>query len=99
MASSTLNSRRVDSTSASPSARNTRAHLLTEFVRAAVDACEYLTFFPGAEALLRRGIHFTERAAIPGAAVGQRQDQRLRFARWAKYRFNVKDRKVLSHAD
>src|SRR5208283_1217158 len=56
---------------------------------AAADAFQQLRFVARPEALLRRGVHLAECAAIPGATVSDWQDQRLRFTRRAKDGFDI----------
>ena len=58
---------------------------------AALDALQHLLLGARPEALLRRGVHFAEGAAIPGAAVGQRQDQQFRLARRPEDGFDIAD--------
>jgi len=58
---------------------------------AAPDAFEHFLLATGTEALLRDGVHFAERAPVPGTAVSHRQDQRIRFARRAVDGFDIAD--------
>ena len=69
-------------------------HALAEARRGRADGLEHLLLAAGAKGLLRRGIHLAEGAFVPGAAVGHRQDQRLRLAGRAEHGFDVADRDV-----
>jgi hypothetical protein len=51
--------------------------LAAEAFAGEADAFQHLGLVAGPKMLLRRGIHLAERAVIPRAAVGHRQDQRL----------------------
>src|SRR5208337_222658 len=59
---------------------------------AALDGLENFRLVARAEPLLRRGVHFAERAAVPRAAVGHGQDQRVRLARRTIDGIDIADR-------
>jgi hypothetical protein len=47
--------------------------------------------------LLRRGVHLAIGALVPGTAIGDRQDERLTFARRAKDRVDITNWEILIH--
>ena len=67
------------------------AHLVAIALSGLADAVDDLVIFPRPKFLLRCGIHFTEGALIPRAAVGDWQDQRFGLAGRTKNRLDVTD--------
>ncbi len=73
------------------------ADLGAEAFPAAAYRLQRFGFIAGAELFLRRRVHLAEGTTVPRAAVGDRQDQRIRLARRAKYRVDVADGKLAEH--
>ena len=72
--------------------------LVAKGLAAAPDGFENFGLVARAEFLLRRRVHFAERAAVPRTAVGQGQDERVGFARRAIDGLDIADGKVVHEA-
>jgi flavin reductase (DIM6/NTAB) family NADH-FMN oxidoreductase RutF len=74
-------------------------HLVGELFSALSDGIQNLLFIAGTKPFLWRRVHLAVSALVPGAAIGDWQDQRLRFTGRPKDRIDIVDWKILIHFD